>query len=248
MAEQKLTNGGCSLEQLYQTEVVCLLCRREFRTARVRPSFKKPVKTDTDFCTYYKEGNENPEFYVVRVCPSCGFASTDSFVKTLNERQKQAFQEKVTTTWKPRDFGGHRTAAEAMYVYKLALLTGQIIGERPRVMAGILHHIAWLYRYLGDEEGERRFLEYALAEYIKVYETEGEVSNGARLMFLIGELHRRLKQYADAVKWFSRVVGDKRIMDAGMIRACREGWASVREEMAAAKLDIPEEWSQSAGK
>jgi len=236
------------LDPLYQTGVVCVHCKAEFRTSRVRPSFKKAIKTDTDFCLYFREDSENPEFYVVRVCPYCGFASTENFAQSLNDKQRLAFKEKVASTWTMKDFGGKRTLADAMHVYKLALLTAQIIGERPRVLSGILHHIAWLYRYQGDEEGERRFLEYALAEYVRVYETEGAEANGARLMFLIGELHRRLKRYSDAVKWFSRVINDKRIMDAGMIRACRDGWASVREEMAAAKLDVPEEWSQSAGK
>lgn len=236
------------MEPLYQIAVVCLHCRREFQTSRVRPSFKKAIKTDTDFCTYYKEGNENPEFYVVRVCPTCGFASTDSFATSMNERQRAAFGEKVSATWTMKDFGGKRTPAEAMFVYKLALLSAQIIGERPRVVAGILHHIAWLYRYQGDEESEQRFLRYALEEYIRVYETEGVEMNSARLMFLIGELHRRLKDYQDAVKWFSRVINDKRIMDAGMIRACREGWATVRDDMMAAKMELPEEMKQSAGK
>ncbi|WP_309122730.1 DUF2225 domain-containing protein [Paenibacillus sp.] len=236
------------MEPLYQKAVVCLHCRREFQTSRVRPSFKKAVKTDTDFCTYYKEGHENPEFYVVCVCPTCGFASTESFAQSLNERQRAAFGEKVTATWSMRDFGGKRTMTDAMFVYKLALLSAQAVGERPRVVAGILHHIAWLYRYQGDEEGEQRFLRYALEQYVKVYETEGAEMNGARLMYLIGELHRRLKEYSDAVKWFSRVINDKRIMDAGMIRACREGWATVRDDMLAAKMELPEEMRQSAGK
>jgi uncharacterized protein (DUF2225 family) len=145
-----------------------------------------------------------------------------------------------------RDYGGKRTLTDAMHVYKLALISAQTVGERPRVVAGILHHIAWLYRYQADAEGERRFLRYALEAYIQVYETEGLEMNGARLMFLIGELHRRLKDYQDAVKWFGRVINDKRIMDTGMIRACREGWATTREDMLAEQLELPEEM-KSAG-
>jgi len=235
------------MEPLYQISVACIHCRREFQTSRVRPSFKKPVKTDTDFCLHFKDGNENPEFYVVRVCPHCGFASTDSFSQQLSARQRTHFEEKVSSSWQTRDFGGKRTLAEAMHVYKLALLTAQIIGERDRVVAGILHHIAWLYRYQGDQEGELRFLRYALEAYIRVFETEGLEMNSARLMFLIGELHRRLKEYPQAVRWFSKVINDKRIMDAGMIRACRDGWATVRDDMLAEKLELPEEM-QSAGK
>jgi hypothetical protein len=33
-----------------------------------------------------------------------------------------------------------------------------------------------------------------------------------------------------------------------MIRACREGWATVRDDMLAAKMELPEEMKQSAGK
>ncbi|MNP78330.1 hypothetical protein D3C76_1759170 [compost metagenome] len=63
----------------------------------------------------------------------------------------------------------------------------------------------------------------------------------ARLMYLIGELHRRTGNNNDAVKWFSRVINDKRIMDAAMIRACREQWALLREEMLNGGQELPEE-------
>lgn len=229
------------MEPLYQTTVVCANCQEPFQTSRVRPSFKKPERTDSDFCTHFKAGNENPEFYVVRVCPGCGFASTESFAKEINDKQRAAFRARIGATWEHQDYGGPRSLKDAMTVYKLALLTAQAIGERPLVIASILHHIAWLYRYQGNWEGEERFLRFALEQYVSTYETEGLDSNGAKLMYLIGDLHRRLKEYADAVKWYGRVINDKRIVDAAMIRACREGWAATREEMTAAQLELPEE-------
>jgi uncharacterized protein len=79
---------------------------------------------------------------------------------------------------------------------------------------------------------------------VKVYENEeGEVNN-ARLMYLMGELHRRLGEYHEAVKWFSKVINDKRIMDSAMIRACREQWVQTREDMLAAKLELPDEMKE----
>lgn len=99
------------------------------------------------------------------------------------------------------------------------------------MFAVLLQHIAWLYRYKGDREQENRFLRFSLDSYIKVYEYEGVELNNARLMYLIGGIHRRLKEYNETVMWFSRVVNDKKIMDAGMIRACREQWAVTRENM-----------------
>ncbi len=40
-----------------------------------------------------------------------------------------------------------------METYQLALLTAQTIGEHKRVVAGLLHHIAWLFRYPRDGGG-----------------------------------------------------------------------------------------------
>jgi uncharacterized protein (DUF2225 family) len=118
-----------------------------------------------------------------------------------------------------------------MKVYKLALLSAQSIGEKQRVIAGILHHIAWLYRYEGNQQEEQRFMRFALQAYIKVYEEEGSELNNAKLMYLIGELNRRTGELTEAVKWFSRIVGDKRIMDAAMIRKSREQWQLIREQL-----------------
>ena len=157
------------MDPLYQKQIMCPCCRQEFHTSRVRPSLKKSIKHDSDFCTYYREGQENPDFYVVRVCPFCGFASTESSVAALNDRQRAAIQEKITSSWQLKDYGGKRGITDAMYTFKLALLCAQLIGEKPRVVAGLLHHIAWLYRHQGDMEGELRFLRYALDEYIRVF-------------------------------------------------------------------------------
>lgn len=229
------------MEPLYQVTVTCPQCSKEYQTSRVRPSFKRAIDTDPDFCKHYKEGSENPDFYVVGVCPDCGYAFTENFLNRWDERKRERFRQTVSSTWQKKDFGGRRTLDDAMTAYKLALLCAQITEESDRVVAGILHHIAWLYRYLGDEEGEKRFLRFALEAYIRVYEKGEDELNRARLMYLIGELHRRLKEYHEAVRWFGRVINDQSIMDAGMIRACRDGWARTREDMLAEQMELPEE-------
>jgi len=227
------------VEPLYQVKAKCIHCEYEFQTSRVRPSFKKATGTDTDFYVKYKD--INPEYYVVRVCPFCGFSTTENFSDKLPPAKKSEFELRVRVNWTFRDYGGQRSWADALHAYKLALLCAQIKEEKDRVIAGLLHHIAWLFREKGDTAQERRFLEYALESYIKVYETEGMDINNARLMYLIGELNRRLGNYHEAVKWFSRVINDKKIMDSAMIRASREQWAQTREDMLAAKLELPDE-------
>ncbi|WP_231638705.1 DUF2225 domain-containing protein [Paenibacillus sp. JCM 10914] len=217
------------MEPLYSIKVKCAYCDHEYLTSRVRPSFKKATRTDTDFCAYYK--SENPDFYVVRICPECGFASTENSAERLNERQKADFQSQIGHRWEKRDLGGQRNLDDALEAYKLALLCAQVIGERDRIIASLLHHIAWLHRYQHNQEQEDRFLRYSLGSYIRVFELEGVGANDARLLYLIGEIHRRLGEYQEAVQWFSRLVRDEKILDAAMIRASREQWRLASEQM-----------------
>lgn len=227
------------LEPLYSINATCLMCEQTFSTSRVRPSFKRAIKTDTDFCGYYQ--NENPDFYVVKVCPNCGFAFTENFTVRLNDKQRSAFASGLGLRLVPRDFSGHRGWESALECYKLALLCAQATGEKERLISSLLHHISWLYRYREDHEQEQRFLKFSLESYIRVFEEEGVGASDARLMYLIGELQRRIGNFPEAVRWFSRVINDQKIMDAAMIRASREQWGLLREQMLAAKQELPEE-------
>lgn len=231
------------VEPLYTINVRCQHCKYAYQTSKVRPSFKRGIGTESDFCTNYKEFN--PDYYVVRVCPKCGFAFSENFTDKWTPDQTMEFKRKVADQWKGRDYSGERSWEDALETYKLALLCAQIKGEKERILAGLLHHIAWLYRYKGQTELEMKFLKYALDAYIVVFETEGMDINNARLMYLMGELNRRLQNYNEAVKWFSRIINDKRIMDAGMIRQSREQWAITRQDMLAARLELPSELAES---
>lgn len=220
------------MEPLYQSTADCPCCESNFPITRVRPSFKNPSSYDTDFCGYYKNG-VNPDFYVIRVCYYCGFSfSENSFEKVLTDKQKKLYFDEIGKHWNQQSFTGERTQEQALVTYKRALMIAQLLNMPDRVIAGYLQHIAWIYRYMKNVDEEMRFLQYALDQYIIVYEHEEGSEKNARLMYLIGELHNRLGNYSDAVKWFSRVVNDKSIMDSGMIRACREQWKSIAEFLA----------------
>lgn len=227
------------LEPLYKIKVTCIYCENEFLTSRVRPSFKRAIRNDSDFCSYYKR--ENPDFYVVRICPACGFASTENSMDRLSDIQRKKFQDAIASRFVKKDYGGQRDWEAALESYKFGLLCAQTIGEKERMIASLLHHIAWLYRYKENNEQEQRFLKYSMESYIRVYENEGVSGSDARLMYLIGELNRRIGNYNDAVKWFSRVINDKKIVDAAMIRASREQWKLLREEMMNGGHELPEE-------
>jgi len=217
------------LEPLYQVTEKCGYCEMEFRTSKVRSSFKKATFTDTDFYCRYKSAN--PDYYVVAVCPECGYSFSENFSDALSPVFRTKFEQAVRKNWQGGDYSGERSWEDTLRTFKLAVLCAQLKQEKDRVAAGLLHHIAWLYREKGDAEQERRFLQLALEAYIKVYELEGINVNNARLMYLLGELNRRLGHYNEAVRWFDRVVNDKKIVDSAMIRASRDQWALTRRDM-----------------
>lgn len=215
------------LDPLYLSTTDCPCCETPFEITRVRPSFKNPSRSDTDFCGYYKE--VNPDFYVVRVCPSCGYAFSENAAKQLTDEHKALYFNEIGKYWTVQYFHGERNIQQALIAYKRALMIAQLMNEDDRLIAGLLHHIAWLYRYLENDQEEQRFLQFALEQYIVVYENEVNSGKNARLMYIIGELYKRTGQYNEAVKWFSRVVNDHSIVDAGMIRASREQWKEISE-------------------
>jgi len=215
------------MEPLYESTITCICCEMDFVTSRVRPSFKKAISMDSDFCGHYRN-DINPDYYVVRVCPQCGFASTENGFEQLSEQQKKQYFDQVGSSWKMQSYGGERTLQDALVCYKLALISAQATNAPDRNIAAILHHIAWLYRYQHDTEQEKRFLSFALQSYIKVYEQEEVSLNNARLIFIIGDLNRRVGNDNEAVRWYSRIINDKKIMDAAMIQAARAAWQQLR--------------------
>ena len=213
-------------EILYDKTYKCPLCTIKFSTKKARQGRLKVVKQDKDFCKHYE--SVNPNYYLVNVCPSCGYAFTDNF-EQLTPAKKEVIKERISEKWSERDFGGIRDWNMALESMKLGFLCGRLKEENKNVLAGLVLHIAWIYRKAGYEKEEKRFLQNAKKLYLEVYEkdTSAEV-NVARLLYLLGELERRLGNEKVAVNWFSRIVSDKKIKDPGIIKMARESWQDLR--------------------
>ncbi|UMZ74103.1 DUF2225 domain-containing protein [Natranaerofaba carboxydovora] len=213
-------------EVLYDKKYTCPLCESKFTTKKTRPSRLKVIRQDEDFYKQYE--GVNPNYYLVNICPSCGYAFTDNFGK-LTPEKVEIIKTNVTDKWTERDFGVIRDWNMALESFKLGFLCGKLKEENLNVLAGLLLHIAWLYREAEDEQNELRFIENARDFYLEVYEkdTSGDI-NLARLLYLLGELEKRLGNEKKAVTWFSRIVNDKKISDAGIIRMARDRWQELR--------------------
>ena len=233
------------VEPLYQVHVTCSNCTHEYKTSKVRTSFQKIVKTDTDFCVHYAD--VNPDFYTVRVCPLCGYAHTENFREFMKPQARERIYDKITKKWNHHDYGAERNLGQAITIYKLALLSAQLTEQSDAIVGGLCFKIGCFYRFSESSEQERRFMQFALESYINAFEHESKIDlNEAKMMYMIGELHRRLGNYEESIRWFSRLVTDKAINDIGMIRRAREQWQVAKTQLSEQKALAQKEQAESS--
>jgi uncharacterized protein (DUF2225 family) len=229
---------------LYDKTCTCRHCQHTFTTKRVRGGHQVMVHRDTDFCTYYKEQSYNPILYTVNVCPACGFAFTDQFAEKLLPPVKRLVSEEIASKWTPKDFGYVRSISDAMVCYKLAIYAAELTGEAHSVKAGLYLRLAWLYRFRNNGSEERRFLNMAVREYEQSYvhsdyvKGDKEMSE-VRILYLIGELMRRVERFDQAVAYFSKVLEFRdRTIETGILQMARDQWSLAREEYKQKKQEM----------
>lgn len=221
---------------LYDKTIICRHCETPFSSKRIRSGSLSIVQRDSDFCTHFKEQSLNPILYSVSVCPQCGFAFTDQFHEKLTLPQAQAVQKQITAKWTPKDFSSIRQPIEAIVSYKLGIFSAELTDQPHSVKAGLSIRLAWLYRFENNREEELRFLRMAVEEYEKSYihsdykRGDKEMSE-VRLLYLIGELHRRLGQFDQAIRYFGKALEFRnQTIESGIIRMAQDQWQLAREE------------------
>ncbi|MFY0543695.1 DUF2225 domain-containing protein [Brevibacillus sp. H7] len=224
------------LSALYDKTCTCRHCHHSFTTKRVRGGSQAIIQRDADFCTYYKEQSLNPILYTVNVCPACGFAFTDQFTQQLLPPVKRLVQEQISSKWTPKEFGYVRSISEAVVCYKLAIYAAELTGEAHSVKAGLSLRLAWLFRFQNDKQQEKRFLHMAVHEYEQSYvfsdydKGDKEMSE-VRILYLIGELMRRVERYDEAVNYFSKALElGRQSIETGILSMARDQWSLAREE------------------
>jgi len=217
---------------LYSRKYTCPVCENEFSSMRVKTSALRPDKRDTDFCVFYK--GQDPNHYAILVCPECGCSGFDSGFEDLTEDQKNQYRKNLKDRWSPRDFGGPRTAAEALEAHLLALATYQVIGVKKSLMGKLCMRIAWIYRFQEDPK-EKVFLDFAVRNLTEAFSTERldeDKENELMILFLLGEMNRRIGNFTDASKWFSMLLADPEV------KKRRHLEIRAREQMSATREDF----------
>ncbi|MCK0470336.1 DUF2225 domain-containing protein [Halalkalibacter sp. APA_J-10(15)] len=220
------------LTPLYDKESVCQICAHKHSTKRVRTRFLKVENIHTDFFTEYKDSSIHPLLYEAIVCPNCGFAFMDTFSSSINSDSLNVIKEQLRG-WSVQDFGQERHVVDAIKATKLAVISGMVKKEKTIVMASLCLRLGWLCRMRKDEQEERRFLLKALEKYKASYleaDYDGTTMTDIKMLYMIGEIARRVEHTEDALKYLAKVVEHKnKHEEKKIVEMAREQWYAIRE-------------------
>lgn len=192
---------------LFDKQVICPVCDSHFKTKTVKSKSPRVVSKDSDFFMRYSVAN--PYFYDVWICNSCGYAAMKSDFEKLKLHKKDLVLSNVTPKWKPREYPDILDEKLAIERYKLALLNAVLINLPDSTKAMISLKIAWMNRLLENSDQEKLFLKQALEGFNDAYMKEIFPIYGLQrdsLMYLLGELNRRLGNNQDALLWYSKTI------------------------------------------
>jgi uncharacterized protein (DUF2225 family) len=222
-----------SIDILFDKTVTCTICTNTYKTKRVRSRFIRALRSDSDFCSYYEDEENSPLLYYVSVCPTCGYSVSDEFSTHFPPNTLAAIKKSVSSHWGNKDYGQKRLVKEAIEAYKLAIYCATLKKEKHIVLAGLYMRLVWILRKEGIVDQEIRFMKMAVTEYVQSYLNEDFKMTDMtqiKLLYLIGDLYRRLGDDKQASVYLSKVIQQKsETIEKRMIEMAREAWQEIRE-------------------
>lgn len=195
------------INNLYDRKIVCPICGNKFTVKAIKTSSYKMKDRDSDFFIRYD--SPNPYFYDVWLCNNCGYAAMKSDFEKIRNFQKESITSKITSRWKGRIYTPPYDVNIAIERYKLSLLNYFYMDSKASKKAMNCLKLAWMYRIMEDIKNEEVYLKQALNGFDDAYFNEGFPIYGMNkyaVMYLIGELNRRINNTDAALKWFSNVI------------------------------------------
>lgn len=199
--------NNINVKNLFFKEIECPVCEKKFKTLSVKVDATRVHSRDSDLFIRYTV--ENPYFYEVWICPACGYSALKVDFQNIRKYQIELVKSKITPKWVNREYPIPFTEKVAIERYKLSLLNAVVIESKESTKAIICLKIAWMYRLLSDESNEKVYLNQALLSLKDTYINEKLPVYGLdrfSIMFLIGEINRRIGEEETALRWFSEVI------------------------------------------
>lgn len=218
---------------LYNKTISCPVCGKEFEITRVKSRAIKVLSRDSDFCVHYEE--INPLLYEAIVCENCGYSALIDKFEEISDKQEKLIKNEIGSRWNKRSFAGERNLDTAIDAFKLVLYNLHVRQAKPSEFAKVCLRIAWLYRFKKDYIKEKEFLSFALKNYNDAYQNERfpvDKLDESTCAYMIAELNRRVGNFDESLKWFSRLVSSPEARkNALIINNAREQILLLKDQM-----------------
>jgi len=219
-------------EHIFSKKVKCPYCLKQSETPRVLSRHIRPQEVAKDGYTTYD--GANPYFYEPTVCAHCHLVFHDSFDK-VRKTHREALETEYFDRVNADVLTGDRSAEHVIRLYKSAVVTAQLSGQKPSVVAMLGMRLVWMYRLTGNEASEKEWMKRTLDKYNEVQEVyTDQVRTGLpydQLMLRIADLSAALGLYEDARRWYGILLGSKEVSERIRTQA-RSHWEDFRTEHA----------------
>ncbi|MFZ7131856.1 MAG: DUF2225 domain-containing protein [Eubacteriales bacterium] len=195
---------------LYLKDIKCPCCQEITKMTIARKSKARIEGRDSDFFIRYRE--LNLYFYEIWVCQYCGYAALSNEYHNIKRDQIEKIKKNITLNWQPRANVIINDVDTAIDRYKLALLCYTQMDALSSQLGTLCLKLAWMYRLKIDINEENRFLALALKQLDYAYYVEPLPFYGLdkdHIMYLLGEIHRRLHHKSEALKSYSQVLASR---------------------------------------
>ena len=192
-----LLSGQAAATTLRDKEFTCALCGKTFQDKVLSSTNVK--ERDAELRPYAMGLQPLPFF--VHACSHCGFTDGDHHLKLSD--QEKAEITKFLTGYCQKHQCTKLTPAEKYEVYARTM---EIRRQPPLTIALQYRYAAWMADDAGDAAAARTFREQAIRLMSQALEnSQVPAKEGPAVTYLVGELHRRLGDFAAALNWFARV-------------------------------------------
>lgn len=229
------------INPLYEKEIRCPVCENKFNVTKTRSKFLKLAKRDTDNCPYYED--INPILYTAYICPKCGYGALERHFSEVTVNGKAEVKKLITPKWKSREYQGERSVETAIEIHRIVLLNYTVMHYPYHEIGKLCLKIAWLYRYM-DSTKELEFLKNAYKMFEKSYSKEAleeDIKNEANVLFLLGEIARRLEKFKESIEWFGLALKSEGMrQNPALEKLTRNQWAEAKVQYKNVEKNISE--------
>jgi uncharacterized protein (DUF2225 family) len=226
---------------LWNKKLTCPFCGQEFETSRMRQGSMRVKEKWSDFGALYE--GLCPYYYAVTACPLCLVAArNDEFEKfnagyepKLMDLSKHArAQASKPDIFTPGELG----VEAAVKRHELAIACHKLRAHsEPGELAGLWLHIVWMWRLNGKQDAERKAMEHALEAYQVFFEKGDKLPEKLGepgVLYLIGELNRRLGRFREAREFYSKALSSRELGAFPNVEALlRDQMLVVKDQLAA---------------